>query len=339
MTTQTRKSDHLKISFEKPVQFRSKTTGFECVELLHQAVPEIGLEKIDLSTKFLGKKMSAPVIIAGMTGGTEEGGMINRNLAKAAQKFGIGMGVGSQRAMIEDPKLAETFKVRDAAPDILLLGNLGLVQFCNGYGLDEAKRAVEVIGADGLCIHLNAAQEIAQPEGDTNFSNGLKKIKDLCKLKFPIVAKECGAGISRNVAKRLVNAKVKAIDVGGAGGTSWVGVEYYRYERKLAKTFWDWGIPTAASVKYCSGLGVQVIATGGIRTGLDAAKAFALGADFVGVGLPLLLATKSNEIETFLQDFIDELKATMFLTGCKNIRELRKAKKVVFEPLKTWIST
>jgi isopentenyl-diphosphate delta-isomerase len=338
MSISKRKEDHIKICRERPVQFREKTTGFESIELLHKAAPEINFDDIDLSTKLFGKELKAPVIVAAITGGTAEGHKINQALAKVCQKLGLGMGVGSQRVSIENPKLAPTFQVRKEAPDILLLGNLGLGQFCKGYGPDEAKKAVEMIGADGLCIHLNTAQEAVQPEGDTQFKGGLAKLKQVCKsVKFPIIAKECGCGISNKIAGSLVKAGVSGIDVGGAGGTSWVGVEFYRYKQRLAQTFWDWGIPTAASVVYSSGRGVSVIATGGIRTGLDAAKALVLGADAVGVALPALL-TYPDSIEAYFEELIKEIKTALFLTGSRNIKELRNCEKIIFEPLNSWIS-
>ncbi len=338
MSIPKRKDDHLRICRDKPVQFRNKTTCFECVELVHRAAPELDFDDVGTKTRLFGKELKAPLIVAAITGGTDEGLKVNQALAKTCQKLGIGMGVGSQRAAIEEPKLAATFQVREKAPDILLLANLGLVQFCKGYGPDKARKAVDMIKADALCIHLNAAQEMVQPEGETKFSNGLAKLKEVCNsVDFPVIAKECGCGISRETADALVKAGVSGIDVGGAGGTSWVGVEFFRHPSKLTQTFWDWGIPTAASVVYSSGRGVPVIATGGIRTGLDAAKAIALGADLVGVALPALLSYPES-IEAYFTEFIRELKTAMFLTGSRNISELRKCRKILFEPLRTWIS-
>jgi isopentenyl-diphosphate delta-isomerase len=339
MSIPKRKDDHIKICREKPVQFKEKTTGFEAVELVHNAVPELSLNEINTTTQLFKKELKAPLIVAAITGGTEEGRKINQAIARTCQKLGLGFGVGSQRAALENPDLAPTFKVRDVAPDTLLLGNLGLVQFCKGYALEKAQEAVDMIEADGLCIHLNPAHEAAQPEGDTDFRNGLSKLKEISKkVKVPVIAKECGCGISRKAADSLIKTGIRGIDVGGAGGTSWVGVEFYRSDSKLAQTFWDWGIPTAASVVYCSGKGVPVIATGGIRTGLDAAKAIAMGADAVGIALPALLAYP-DQIENYLTEFIEELKTAMFLIGSKNIQDLKKTKKIIFEPLKTWISS
>ena len=338
MSVSERKADHLRICREMPVQFKEKRTGFECVELVHRGTPELDLADIDTSVKLFGKKLKAPVIVAAITGGTPEGQEINQAIAKPCEKLGLGMGVGSQRAAIEHLSLEGTFKVRKLLPTGLLLGNLGLVQFCKGYGVKEAKHAVEMIDADGLCVHLNPAQEVAQPEGDTQFKGGLAKLRELCKrVKFPVIAKECGCGISESVAKDLVEAGVSGIDVGGAGGTSWVGVEYFRSNNALAQTFWDWGIPTAASIHYCSGKGVPVIATGGVRTGLDAAKAIALGADAVGIALPALLSYPDS-LEDYLSSVIRELRAAMFLTGSHNVSGLKRCERVIFEPLRTWLS-
>lgn len=321
-----------------PVQFREKSSGFECVELVHKAVPDVDRDGVDCSTRLFGKRLTAPIIIAAITGGTPEGKAINQKLARACENLGLGFGVGSQRAAIEDPSLAGTFDVRSSCPNSLLLGNLGLVQFCEGYGVAQAKKAVDMIKADGLCVHLNPAQEAVQPEGDTGFKGGLAKLRELCTgVKFPVIAKECGCGISRRTAVDLVKAGVSGIDVGGAGGTSWVGVEYFRSGSPLAQTFWDWGIPTAASVVYCSGKGVPVIATGGVRSGLDAAKAIALGADAVGVALPALLSYP-DRVEEFLSRFVQELRVAMFLTGCGSLKELRSCQKLVLDPLKAWLS-
>lgn len=326
MGIRQRKLDHLRICVEKPVQFREKRAGFERFDFVHNALPEISLDEVDTSLNLLGKKLSAPVVVAAITGGAKEGGELNKRIARACQKFNLGMGVGSQRAALEDPSLAYTYRVRDVAPDILLFGNLGLVQFCKGYRPERAQEAVDMIDADAMCIHLNAAQEAAQQEGETNFKGGVAILKQICqKVRVPVLAKECGSGISKAVGEKLVRAGVKGIDVGGAGGTSWVGVEYYRNPSHLASVFWDWGIPTVDSLVECRGLGVPLIATGGIRSGLDAAKALALGAAAVGLALPVVIAADGDKLEEYLQGFIRELKVAMFLTGSSNIRELKKA--------------
>lgn len=335
---ETRKGEHIRICLKKDVGFHSKTAMWEDVELVHRALPELNYSEIDLCCNLFGKKLSAPVVIAGMTGGTSEAAKINVALARAAQKFGIGFGVGSQRPAIENPKLEKTYRVRDVAPDILLLGNLGLVQFVNGFRPEDAAKAVEMIDADALCIHLNAAQEAVQGEGNLNFRGTIPAFYELCKLGFPIVAKETGCGLSAGVARKLVESGASALDVGGAGGTSWVAVEYYRSigtKQKVAKTFRDWGIPTAASVLACSGLGVPVIATGGVRSGLDAAKAIACGADFVGFALPALKNIES--INDYIETFLAELRTAMFLVGARDVLHLQSsAGKILSGKLKNW---
>lgn len=334
----TRKGEHIQICLKKDVGFHSKSAMWEDVELVHRALPELDYSEIDLGCNLFGRKLSAPLIIAGMTGGTREAAKINAALAKAAQKFGIGLGVGSQRPAIENPELEETYKVRDVAPDILLLGNLGLVQFVNGFKPEDAARAVEMIDADALCLHLNAAQEAVQGEGNLDFGGATSAFYELCKLGFPIVAKETGCGLSASVAKKLVESGASALDVGGAGGTSWVAVEYYRSQgtkRDVANTFRDWGIPTAASVLACSGLGVPLIATGGVRSGLDAAKAIACGADFVGFALPAL--KNLDSIDGYLETFLAELRTAMFLIGARDVLHLQSsAKKIISGRLKDW---
>ncbi len=336
---ESRKGQHIQICLKKDVGFHSKTAMWEDVELVHRALPELDYSEIDLGCNLFGRKLSAPVIIAGMTGGTKEAAKINRRLAAAAQKFGIGFGVGSQRPAIENPGLGETYNVRDVAPDILLLGNLGLVQFVNGFTPEDAKKAVEMIDADALCIHLNAAQEAVQGEGNLDFGGATSAFYELCRLvNFPIVAKETGCGLSAGVARKLVESGASALDVGGAGGTSWVAVEYYRSigtKKKVANTFRDWGIPTAASVLACSGLGVPLIATGGVRSGLDAAKAIACGADFVGFALPALRSL--DVIDDYIETFLAELRTAMFLAGARDVLHLQSsAKKIISGRLKEW---
>ena len=250
-----RKEDHIRINLEEDVGFDRLTTGLEQYRFIHQALPELNLADIDLSTSFFGKPLRAPLLISSMTGGTERAQMINRTLAEAAQAAGIAMGLGSQRAALEDPRLAETFRVRPIAPDILLLANLGAVQLNYGYTVDDCRRAVEMVEADALILHFNALQEAVQPEGETNFAGLLGKIEAVCReLDVPVMAKEVGWGFSQEAARRLAEAGVAAIDVAGAGGTSWSQVEMYRADtdarRQVAATFRDWGIPTAASLPW-----------------------------------------------------------------------------------------
>jgi isopentenyl-diphosphate delta-isomerase len=324
--TVSRKNDHIRICLERPVEFK-KTNGFERYELVHHALPEMDLDKIDLSTRFLGKKFSAPLFIEAMTGGSPETEKINKNLAEAAEKTGIGMGVGSQRAALENPRLTYTYNVvRDVAPHIFLLGNLGAVQILK-YDIDQIKKAVEMINADGLAIHFNAAQEVVQKEGNKEWYGVLEKIKHVCSsVDFPIIAKETGCGISARTAKMLEHAGVKAIDVAGAGGTSWAKVEYYRGSSQ-SRIFSEWGIPTAESLCQCvKTVKIPVIASGGIRNGIEVAKALAMGGSLAGLALPLLKpATQSwKAVKERLDLIITELKTTMFLTGAKNIEELKK---------------
>jgi isopentenyl-diphosphate delta-isomerase len=328
MDTKTRKSDHIRICLEKDVTY-SKTNGFEKYEFEHNALPELDFDKIDVSTEFLGKRFSAPILIEAITGGSPESGGINRNLAKAAQKLGIGMGVGSQRAALEHPELEHTYRVRDVAPDIFLLGNIGGAQLAQHR--DKAKKLMEMIGADALAIHLNSAQEMAQREGNRNFENVLQNIKHVAGSGVPVIVKEVGCGISGPVAAKLASSGVSAIDVAGAGGTSWIKVDYHRGEKTM-ENFLEWGIPTAECLAQCrtARIGVPVIASGGIRNGLEVAKAIAMGASLAGMALPLLKpATQSAEaVEEKLAEVIRELKTAMLLVGVRNIAELRKAKLV-----------
>jgi len=318
-----RKSEHLRILLKEDVRFRNLTTGLERYHFVHQALPEINRDHIDLSTTLLDKHLRAPLIISSMTGGTEEAETINKNLAMAAQIFGLGMGVGSQRTALEEPIASHTYQVRDVAPDILLLANLGAVQLNYGYGVEHCQRAVEMIEADGLILHLNPLQEALQPEGNTDFSGLLAKIEKVCRgLSVPVIVKEVGWGISEEVARKLADSGVAAIDVAGTGGTSWSEVEMHRVvsetSRRIAAAFADWGIPTAESIQMVSG---------GIRTGVEAAKAIALGADAVALATPLLQpATISAEaVGEKIKKILEELRTAMFCVGARNVRELKSA--------------
>lgn len=325
--TKSRKDDHIRICLEKSVEF-IKSNGFEHVELEHKALPEIDKEEIDLSTKFLGRKFESPLFIEAMTGGTKRGEKINKNLAKAAESLGIGMGIGSQRAMLEDPKLVRTYFVRDVGPSIFLLGNIGAVQL-GQYDIEKIISLVGSIKADGLAIHLNVAQELAQQEGDKSWKGVFNDIKYLCKkAEFPVVAKETGCGISGKLSKDLVRVGVKAIDIAGAGGTSWVKVDAYRTEEDVSHIE-EWGIPTAEALKDVVGkTKIPIIASGGIRTGVEVAKAIAMGADLAGLALPLLEpATESPEsVRKHLEKMISQLKDAMFMVGARNLNELKKTR-------------
>ena len=334
--TQKRKKEHLEICLDTASVTSGSGTGLDRYRLVHNALPELDLDEIELGATFLGKRLKAPMLISSMTGGFDLARKVNRNLAAAAQKLGIAMGVGSQRVAIEEASAAASFLVRDLAPDILLLGNLGAVQLNYGYGIEQCRRAVAMIGADGLILHLNVLQEAVQPEGNRNFKGLTAKIAAICReLNVPVVAKEVGNGISVDVAKRLSGAGVKAIDVAGRGGTSWSAVEAQRAAQlgKAAdRTFTDWGIPTEeALVSVRQALPeIQLIASGGIRTGVDIAKSIALGADIAAFGQPLLAAAleSSAKVVEFISGVLHELKVSMFCVGARDLHALRSAQLV-----------
>lgn len=328
---QERKVDHLRICLKEEVEVGS--AGFENYSFVHNALSEIDFEEIDTSIEFLGKRLSAPILISSMTGGTPEGKRINRNLAKAAQKVGVAMAVGSQRVAIENSRLILSFQVRDVAPDVLLFANLGAVQLNYGFGIKECCQAVKMIEADGLILHLNPLQEAIQPEGNVDFSGLLAKIGNIARrLEVPLIVKEVGAGISKAVAKKLFEVGVSIVDVAGWGGTNWALIEGMRGEnKKMGEIFAHWGIPTSEAIKQCAEVkGLTVIGSGGIRNGIEMAKALALGANLVGVALPFLKpATQSAAaVEKKLQNLIFQLKTVMFCLGARDIEELKKVKLV-----------
>ncbi|HXX86960.1 MAG TPA: type 2 isopentenyl-diphosphate Delta-isomerase [Candidatus Acidoferrum sp.] len=353
MTEETirRKADHIRIALNQNVQARQVTTGLEDVYLIHKALPEIDKRKIDLSTTVFGHEFAAPLIVGAITGGTEKAMRINAALAEAVEELGLGMGVGSQRVAIEDRRLERTFTItRKKAPTAFLIANIGGIQLVNGYGSKDVKKAMEMIEADAIAIHLNALQEVVQPEGQTNFKGVLKKIGEITsEIDKPVIAKETGAGISAEDARKLENAGVKGIDVGGAGGTSFAAVEYYReqgqqkdFQRRLGDTFWDWGIPMAASIVETSlKTKVCIIGSGGIRNGLDMAKALTLGANLTSLSYPMLKAANKNLNETraALSVLTDELRNTMFLVGADSVEELRKAPAVIMGKTAQWLTT
>lgn len=325
-STVARKKDHLRICLEDRVEFE-KSTGFEKYEFEHKALPTADLNEIDASTWLLGKPLSLPFFIGAMTGGTPRAGEINRNLAEAAQRLGIGMGLGSQRAMLENPDLASTYLVRDVAPDILLLGNIGAVQVSH-HPVDRIREMLEKVGADGLAVHLNPVQELVQPEGDTDWGNVLPSLERLCRdLDCPVQVKEVGCGISGEIAKKLESAGVSCIDVAGAGGTCFAKVEEHRGS-DAAKIFSEWGIPTAEALRQCAAATtLPLIASGGLRSGLDCAKALAMGASAASFALPLLKAAvhSADAVVRVLEDFAAELRKTMLLVGANSLDELKRA--------------
>lgn len=338
MTHDRRKADHIRINLEEDVQFPNLTTGFERYRLTHQALPELNLCTIDTSVELLGRRLQIPLLISSMTGGTAAAAEINRNLARGAQAAGVAMGLGSQRAGLEQNETAYTFRVRDVAPDILLFANLGAVQLNRGYGLDHCKRALEMIGADALILHLNPLQEALQADGDWDWRGLLAKIEGICRgLAAPVVVKEVGWGIGGETARRLADAGVAAIDVAGAGGTSWSAVESHRApteaRRQLALAFADWGIPTAEALQQAraSAPHLPLIASGGIRTGIEAAKAIALGATAVGIAGPFLKAAaeSSEAVNATIDQFAAELRIAMFCTGAGDLPALRKPNRIV----------
>lgn len=332
-----RKEDHLRIALSKISQIGDP--GFENYRFVHNALPEINFEKIDTSTTFLGKKINFPFFISCMTGGIADGKKINRNLAKAAEKYGIAMGVGSQRAAIEHPELEKLFTAREVAPNIPLLANIGLVQLNYGFGLKECERCVDMIGADALVVHLNPIQEVIQPEGDRNWANLLPKLEKVVKkLSVPVIAKEVGFGLSEDAVRRLYNIGVRIFDTAGWGGTNWAMVEGLRgkADKNLGELFSQWGIPTTESIKMCVSFNnklrtmksepITILGSGGVRSGIDIAKALALGADLVGIAAPFAKAAlqSTEAVEGLIEKYALELRVAMFGVGARNLIELKK---------------
>ena len=332
--TDQRKADHIRINLEEDVSFDRLTTGFEQYYFMHHALPELDLDQIDTKSQLFGRTLKTPLLISSMTGGTERAKKINRVLAEAAQAAGMAIGLGSQRAAIEDDSLAESYWIRDYAPDVPIFANVGAAQLNLGYGLREMQKAIDMCEADALILHLNPLQEAVQPEGDRNWRGLLGKIEELCKqLPVPVIGKEVGWGISEEVAQKLVDAGVSAIDVAGAGGTSWSQVEMYRAQnwrdRRIAATFRNWGIPTSQSIVYCRRVAsadkLPVFASGGIKDGIDVAKSIALGANLVGLaGEFLKVAVDGGTGATIeLADTItEELKISMFCAGAADLKAL-----------------
>jgi isopentenyl-diphosphate delta-isomerase len=344
-----RKADHIEVCLKEDVQAKKATTGFEDVHLIHKALPELDREKVDLQTTVFDYKFSAPLFVGAMTGGTEKAKKINAAIAEAVEELHLGMGVGSQRIAIDNPKVADSFSVvREKAPTAFILANIGGPQLVTKYGVKEAQKAVDMVNANALAVHLNALQEAVQPEGDTNYSNLLQKICRLAQeLEVPVIVKETGAGISAEDAEMLATSGVAGIDVAGVGGTSWAAVEYFRAKarnddssQKLGETFWDWGIPTATSlVEVSKSVRLPVIASGGIRTGIDVVKALVLGASLASATYPFLgPAVKSSEdVKKALMYLVGEVKNAMFLVGANSVQKLQNVPVVLTGNTAEWL--
>jgi len=332
--TSDRKDDHIRINLHEDVQ-STQSTGLENFHFQHRALPELDLENIDLSQELFGRFVCAPILISSMTGGTEQAGLFNQRLAQAAQQCGIAMGVGSQRAAIEDPRQQSTFQVRRFAPDILLFANLGAVQLNYGFDIHHCRKAVDMIQADALILHFNALQEAVQPEGQTRFSGLAKKIEQICThLQLPVIAKEVGWGFSEEDVILLRNAGVSAIDVAGAGGTSWSQVEMHRArtesQRRLAAAFIDWGVPTSQAILNIRRIAPDLIifASGGLHNGIDIAKCLALGARLGGMASPFLKAAAKTTEDVVLEIELirREIQVCMFATGAGDLRALNQSR-------------
>jgi isopentenyl-diphosphate delta-isomerase len=346
--TENRKLEHIRICLERQVESHVPT-GFNEITLIHNATPELNLDEINVKCTFLGHQLQAPVLVTAMTGGHPEALPINQHIAEAIENLGLAMGVGSQRAAIEDPPLADSFSIaREAAPTAFLIGNIGAPQLALGYGTKDAETAIEMLKADALAIHFNAAQEAVQPEGEATYAGVLKVLRRLTKeVSTPIIAKETGAGLNRDSAQLLINSGVKAIDVAGLGGTSWPAVEVERAKDKdamkatLGRWFTDWGVPTAVATYEVTQIAgnIPVIASGGVRTGIDIAKAIALGAQIGGIALPVLAPAMigAGSVQHYLETVIQGLKATMFLVGASSLEELSKVPLIINGKTRNWL--
>ncbi len=336
-----RKQDHLDLCLNEDVEAERKTTLLEEVELIHDALPDLRLDEIDVATRWLGKELRAPLVITGMTGGTESAFKVNRDLARVAEECGVAFGVGSQRAMQKQEEQRWTYEVRRFAPGTVLLANIGIGQ-AREMETAAFEELVEALDADGLCVHLNVAQELIQPEGDRDFDGGTEMFKRLStSLSVPVIAKETGCGISRSVAERLIDNGVRNVDISGAGGTSWIRIEALSASpaERLGALYRDWGVPTAASLIQLQGLRLHRIASGGIRHGLDVARAVALGADLAGAALPIYRAYQEGGIDgarALVQQMVHELKVAMLLTGNRTLAEMRRTPVVLGPRLEAW---
>jgi isopentenyl-diphosphate delta-isomerase len=349
---QSRKADHLALAAEGEVGFRAQGTLLDGVRLVHDALPDLAESDVDLGVTVLGKRLRAPILIAAMTGGTDEAGRVNRELAAIAEARGYAFGLGSQRAMVLRPETRASYGVRDVAKTTVVFGNVGVVQ-ARAMKTEDVQALVDDVGADALCVHLNPAMELVQPGGDRDFRGGLETIARLARgLAVPVIVKETGCGVAPAVARRVLGAGARGIDVSGAGGTSWVGVETLRAEaqgdtrsRSLGEAFWDWGVPTAVCVatiaKIARPARALLVATGGVATGLDAARAIALGADLVGIARPVLKALREGGAAgatAYLDGVERELRTALLLTGSRDTAALRKAPRVLSPELIGWVA-
>jgi isopentenyl-diphosphate Delta-isomerase len=339
-----RKADHLEVAASGRADF-ARSTLLEHVHLAHQALPELALDEIDLATELVGKQLRAPLVITGMTGGTAEAAAVNRDLAKAAQAAGVALGLGSQRAMAEHPELATSYQVRDVAPDVVLFGNVGAVQ-AKAMGADKVVELAKAIGADAICVHLNPGQELIQDHGDRDFRGLVDTIAKLVETSaLPIIVKETGCGLSPQAARALVGAGVHTVDVSGAGGTSWVAVEAVRAAdgsdaAVLGSELWDWGLPTAVAVVGCVKAGLDTIASGGLRSGYDVARALALGARAGGMAAPMLRAQRAGGAEgvaAMIDRVTRAIRAVCLLTGSRSAVDLARAPKHLGAPLRAFL--
>jgi len=338
----SRKADHLDLCASDAVAFRGKSTLLDEVQLVHDALPELAVDEIDLTTPFVGRTLAAPIVIAAMTGGVDRAEAINRDLAMVAEAHGLAFGFGSMRPLLQHG-IRAGYQVRDVAPTAVILGNIGVVQ-AREASTQQLADLVGSTGCDALCVHLNPAMEVVQPEGDDDFRGGLDTIARLVEgLDRPIIVKETGCGLSRRVGERLVARGVRWVDVSGAGGTSWVAVETLRARartKRLGELYWDWGIPTAASVAQLSGLGLGIVATGGVRHGLDIARAIALGATAGGMARNLLMAWNEGGRDGAMSaaaELVHEVRIASLLTGCRTPAQLRDAPIVLGDGLRRWV--
>lgn len=338
-----RKIDHIELCERENVEARERTTLLEQVHLLHDSLPELALDEVDIQTRVAGHVLRAPLMISGMTGGVDEAGEINRQLAGVAERFGMAFGLGSQRPMLRDPEAAASYRIREHAPTVFLCGNIGAVQAAE-MSSAQLRELVEAVDANALCIHLNPGQELIQNGGDRDFRGCLAGIRRAVEaLPVPVIAKETGCGMSPTTLRRLRDAGVTTVDVSGAGGTTWVGVEALRnpgLREVIGQQLWDWGVPTAAAVVFAKRAGMSTIASGGIRTGVDAARALALGASVASAALPFLRAVRAggpDAAAAVAEEYLETLRTVMLLTGSRTLDDLRKAPRVLGPELQRWL--